>query len=203
MKKKGRNVSTLGQKMTRNTDKIRKIAFKLRGGLWTALYLGVLFLAGPASIPALAAGLILVAIGQSVRFWAAGCITRYRGENVGAERLVTWGPYALVRNPLYVGNGLIGAGWGILAGWKALLLFAAAFFVLYGVLIVPWEETFLRTKFGREYENYASRTGRFFPRKTVGFSLKGPFDHSVLWKSERHSLFVTLAGTAVLLFRVL
>ena len=99
MKKKGRNVSTLGQKMTRNTDKIRKIAFKLRGGLWTALYLGVLFLAGPASIPALAAGLILVAIGQSVRFWAAGCITRYRGENVGAERLVTWGPYALVRNP--------------------------------------------------------------------------------------------------------
>jgi len=186
-----------------NMNKIREIAFKLRGGLWTALYLAVLFLAKPVSVPALAAGLILVVIGQCVRFWAAGCITRYRGEKVGAVRLVTWGPYALVRNPLYVGNGLIGAGWGILAGWKALLLFAAAFFLLYGMLIVPWEETFLRTKFGREYENYASRTGRFFPRKTEGFSLKGCFDHSVLWKSERHSLYVTLAGTAVLLYRVL
>ena len=182
---------------------IRAAAFKLRGGLWTALCLGVFFLAEPVSAGAVTAGLLLVSLGQGVRFWAAGCITRYRGEQVRAERLVTWGPYALVRNPLYIGNGLIGAGWGLLAGWKALLLFAIAFLVIYGLLIIPWEEAFLRQKFGREYERYMERTGRLFPRRWNGEDLDGPFDLSILWKSERHSVFVTLAGTVLLLFRAL
>lgn len=181
---------------------LRAAAFKLRGGVWTAMFLAVLFVAEPASVRAIGGGLFFVALGQGIRFWAVGCITRYRGEKVGAEELVTWGPYGLVRNPLYVGNGLIGAGWGLLAGWKALLLFAVAFIVLYGLLIVPWEEAFLRGKFGEAYEEYMKRTGRFFPKKFSLEELNGPFDPSILWKSERYSVFVTLAGTILLLLRV-
>ena len=192
----------MSKKMTA-VNKIRAAAFKLRGGLWTALFLGVFFLAEPVPAGSITAGLFLVALEQGVRFWAAGCITRYRGEHVGAERLVTWGPYALARNPLYIGNGLIGAGWGLLAGWKALLLFAAAFFIIYGLLIIPWEESFLRGKFGRDYEHYMERTGRYFPKRWNPEDLDGPFDLSILWKSERHSVFVTLAGTVLLLFRAL
>ncbi len=179
----------------------RAAVFKLRGGLWTALFLAVLFLAGPVDSWALLTGLFFVALGQGIRFWAAGSILRYRGEQVGAQQLVTWGPYGLVRNPLYIGNGLIGAGWGMMAGWSAFMLFLLAFLFLYGVVIVPWEEAFLRQRFGAEYEGYVSRTGRFFPKKWTLEGLDGPFDMAVLWRSERHSVFVTLAGTALLLMK--
>lgn len=194
------------QAMTRKTTKLNKIraaAFKLRGGLWTVLFLAVLTTAERASLPAIGAGLVLVVLGQGLRFWAAGSIARYRGEEVGAQRLVTWGPYALARNPLYIGNGLIGAGWGLMAGWKALLLFAAAFFVIYCLLIIPWEEAFLRQKFGGQFEEYAARTGRFSPGRFSSGAVKGPFDASILWKSERYSALVTVAGTALLAARIL
>ncbi len=182
---------------------IRAAAFKLRGGLWTALFLAVWFVAKPASPLALMTGFTLVALGQLLRFWAVGCITRYRGEKVGAERLVTWGPYSLVRNPLYVGNGLIGLGWAVMAGPAAAALFCIAFFLLYNVLIVPYEEAFLRGKFGAAYEDYVKRVAPFFPRRWTLDGISGPFDRSVLWKSERHSLLVTVLGSVVLLFRVL
>lgn len=149
------------------------------------------------------AGLFFVSLGQALRFWAAGSVIRYRGEQVGAQKLVTWGPYALARNPLYMGNGLIGAGWGIMAGWEAFFLFAGAFALLYNLLIIPWEEEFLEGKFGAEYEDYQGRTGRFFPLRWSLSAIKGPFDPSILWKSERHSVYVTLAGTALLLLRVM
>jgi protein-S-isoprenylcysteine O-methyltransferase Ste14 len=183
--------------------KIRSTAFALRGGLWTALFLAVWFVAKPASKGAVAGGLALVVLGQLIRFWAVGCITRYRGERVGAERLVTWGPYGLVRNPLYVGNGLIGLGWAVLAGPTAIVIFCVAFILIYAVLIVPYEEQFLRGKFGAAYDDYAATTGRFFPKSWNPARLTGPFDRSVLWVSERHSLLVTVLGTALLLVRTL
>lgn len=189
--------------VTARLDRVRAAAFRLRGGLWTVLFLAVLAAAEGASPGAFGAGLGLVALGQGLRFWAAGSITRYRGEEVGAQRLVTWGPYALARNPLYIGNGLIGAGWGLMAGWKALLIFALAFFVIYCLLIIPWEEEFLGRKFGSAFDEYAARTGRFFPAKLPLPPLKGPFDSSILWKSERYSVLVTLLGTGLLAARIL
>ncbi len=184
-------------------NEIRAAAFRLRGGLWTALFMTVLAVAERQSFTASAWGLLLVILGQGLRFWAAGSIARYRGEEVGAQKLVTWGPYALSRNPLYIGNGLIGAGWGLMAGWKSLLMFAAAFWVLYCVLIIPWEEAFLSRKFGGAYEEYRARTGRFLPNVSPSGTVRGPFDFSVLWKSERYSALVTAAGTAVLAARIL
>ncbi|MFC2593742.1 MAG: isoprenylcysteine carboxylmethyltransferase family protein, partial [Fretibacterium sp.] len=71
----------------------RQKIFKLRGGIWTVLFLMILFLARP-TLRSVLLGLPLVLLGQGWRFWAVGCIGRYRGEVVGAERLVTWGPYA-------------------------------------------------------------------------------------------------------------
>ncbi|NLM71968.1 MAG: isoprenylcysteine carboxylmethyltransferase family protein [Synergistaceae bacterium] len=181
---------------------LRATVFKLRGGLWAALFLLVLLVASPTSPAFQAVGLTLVFLGQALRLWAAGCITRYRGEKVGAQKLATWGPYAIVRNPLYVGNWLIGAGWGLLAGWTALVVFVVSFWLVYCVAIVPFEEEFLSQTFGEEYARYAVRTGRFIPRSLVIEDLFGPFDISVLWRSEVHSLLVTLIGTAVLLWHV-
>ena len=186
-------------------QKLRAWAFKQRGGIWTVLFLVILVLARP--LPGrIVPGLILVLLGQLLRFWGAGCITLYRGEEVKAQRLATWGPYALVRNPLYVANGLLGLGCAWMSGNVPTLVFATAFYVLYGVLIVPHEEAFLARKFGQEYEDYKKRVGRFVPknfsREALSHVGAGGYDASILLKSEIHSLLVTVVGTALILSRL-
>lgn len=176
-------------------------AFKMRGGLWTFLFAVIVFLARP-TLHSIAAGLFPVVIGQLWRFWAAGTIGRYRGEKVGAERLATHGPYALMRNPLYFGNGLIGLGWAIMAGPWAVAVFAAGFIVIYVMIIIPHEESFLSERFGAEYDEYRRRVGMFFP-KSLPLRLRGPFDASILWRSERHTVVTTVVGTLLIALKML
>jgi protein-S-isoprenylcysteine O-methyltransferase Ste14 len=175
-------------------------AFKYRGAVWTGLFLIMLFLAYPTKASILC-GVPLCALGQALRCWATGCIGRYRGEIVGAEELVTWGPYAFSRNPLYIANGLIGLGWGIMAGWLAVAVFLPLYCLLYAGLIIPHEESFLAERFSDEYERYKARTKRYFsiPKQSA---IHGPFSPFILWKSERHSLWTLLIGTAFLILKM-
>jgi len=177
---------------------IRAKAFHLRGGIWTILFAAILFLAHPTKA-AIACGIPLVVLGQALRFWAAGSIGRYRGESVGALALTTWGPYAFVRNPLYAGNALIGLGWGVMAGPLPTAVFVITFVLLYTVLIVPHEESFLLKKFGDEYIRYKERTGGFFPKGWPGGRISGPFDSKILWVSEVHSLLTTVVGSLLII----
>lgn len=181
------------------------LAFKYRGGVWTALFFAILVVAHPIA-SRIWAGIVFVILGQIVRFWSAGCIKLYRGETVKAQELATWGPYALVRNPLYVGNGLIGLGLAWISGNIALVIFIVTFYVLYGLLVVPYEEAFLLQKFGAEYEDYKKRVGRFFPRslskETIEHIKMGSFDFSILKKSEIHSVWIHAAATALIISKL-
>ena len=59
-------------------------------------------------------GLAVLVAGESLRLWAVGHIggrSRTRGETVGA--LETGGPFGLLRNPLYLGNGGIALALGL------------------------------------------------------------------------------------------
>lgn len=179
-------------------NKLRKLAFKLRGGVWTALFIAILIVAKPTN-SSMFWGLSLVVLGQILRFWAVGTIQKYRGEEVKADRLVTWGAYSLARNPLYVANGLIGAGWSIMAGGAAFIIFAVTYIVLYVWLIIPHEEDFLRGKFGVEYVDYCRKTGRFFPKSMP--CLGGSYSPQILLKSERHSLIMTIVGSILILLK--
>lgn len=176
-------------------DDLRAWTFRMRGGIWTVLAL-LLLLLGKAGEGFLVSGIIVVLLGQALRFWAAGSIEGYRRETVNAGLLVTWGPFGIVRNPLYLGNGLIGLGWSLMSGPVSVLVFCGAFVFLYGFLIIPHEEAFLKERFGENYLEYMARTPRLVPVWfPVWDRLKGPFEPSRLWKSERHSVYVTLAGT--------
>ena len=159
---------------------MREFVFKMRGGIWTLLFLGVLFMVGASSLEQKYACLVLVVLGQMWRCWSAGCIGLYRGENVKANRLATRGAYALMRNPLYFGNYVIGLGWSILAGVKGVIIFTVSFWVLYVLVIIPHEESFLRGKFGHDYEDYCSRVGRFLPYSLRLEDVFGGFDPSVI-----------------------
>jgi len=181
--------------------KFGDLVFKLRGGIWTILFLVMLLMAVP-TWKSFCIGSIFLVIGQLLRFWAVGCIRKYRGEEIKADKLATTGAYAIARNPLYFANGLIGIGWGIISGWYALLFFIIAFLIVYVFIIIPREEAFLREKFGTEYVDYCGKTGRFYP-KTWPIRIKCvDYDFHVLWKSERYSLFMTILGTVLLSVKI-
>jgi len=146
-----------------------------------------------------------VLAGQLLRLWAAGSICCYRGEKVKAERLVTWGPFGWIRNPLYLGNGLIGLGWSLMTGYLLMSMVYIFFFVLlYMGIIIPHEERFLEGKFGEAYLRYRAETPMLMPRR---FPQKADFQASfhtiILWKSERHSLYITILGTMLFFIKYL
>ena len=178
---------------------MREWAFKMRGGLWTLLFVVILFALEPASYPRVCACLAFVVLGQAWRCFAAGYIGLYRGESVKAQKLATYGPYALMRNPLYFGNFLIGFGWSIMAGVKGMIIFAVCFYVLYVLVIIPHEESFLRSKFGGEYEDYCKRVKRFWPARLNTDSLRGNFDAKIIMKSEIHTIISTIIGTLIII----
>lgn len=192
--------------MEKMKNNITEFIFKMRGGLWTLLFIIIFFNTKKTSLEIILISLILIIFGQLWRFWAAGSIKFYRGEKLRAENLTTWGPYALMRNPLYFGNFFIGLGWSIIAGLKAIIIFIICFYILYIKIIIPLEENFLFEKFGNEFLNWKNFTGRFFPKK-ISFenikNIKGNFDFEILFKSEIHTLLTTLIGTCLIIIRSL
>jgi protein-S-isoprenylcysteine O-methyltransferase Ste14 len=155
-----------------------------------------------------AAGLTLVVAGELLRLWAvghAGSLTRTR--NVGADRLVTTGPYAFVRNPLYTGNMLIYCGM-VLAmspSWPWLLLLVFIWFLWQYTLIVQLEEGKLITLFGDEYEQYRKHVPRIIPRlmpwRVEGEDTKSTMDWKRAFRSERRTQEAILV-TVLLIFIV-
>ena len=96
------------------------------------------------TVPEATWGLALIALGEAVRLWAAshiGRISRTREAGVGA--LVTSGPYRFVRNPLYVGNTMMAAGFGALSH-PALALAWGVLTAAFYVPIARWEQAQLR-----------------------------------------------------------
>ena len=123
--------------------------------------------ANPAS---LVVGFLIALLGELIRFWGvswAGSETRTTG-GVGGTNLIISGPFAYVRNPLYVGNILMYFGLGIMsfALFPYLQVIAISFFILQYHLIVGEEESFLEKKFGEQFKRFVENVPRFFPRLT-------------------------------------
>ena len=152
------------------TDRIfdaRKIMFSLRS--YTPLpFLVLMVVFARPSIVSIVSGFVLVILGECVRFWGvsiAGAETRTTGT-VGGTYLITNGPFAYVRNPLYVGNMLVYIGVGVMsmALFPWLIVAAAGWFFLQYTIIITGEEEYLRTRFGEAYGAYCREVHRFVPR---------------------------------------
>ena len=107
----------------------------------------------------LAMGAPVSVLGLLLRGWAAGHLAKN-------QRLATGGPYALTRNPLYLGSALVAAG--LLAASRQpelAVLFTAAFALVY-LPAIELEEQHLRKLFP-EYEGYAQHVPR------LGFRIPG------------------------------
>ena len=114
-----------------------------------------LYFASPDSL-SLAIGVPVAFAGLLLRGWAAGHLEKNR-------QLAVSGPYSLVRNPLYLGTLIVGAGFAIAARrWELGVLFALVFGGVY-LPVIELEEQHLRELFP-SYGAYASRVPVLLPR---------------------------------------
>ena len=164
---------------------IGAVLFRHRGWL-PLLFLGIpLVMPGSTSPFRWDVGLALIIIGEGIRLAgvaAAGTVTRRRSRNV--QRLVSYGIFAWVRNPLYVGNFLIWMGFVTISG---VLWFLAAAVLLFAVefqLIVRYEEGVLESIFGREYLDYKNCTPRWIPKPPKGEVPPGEYHWGEAFRSE-------------------
>ena len=111
---------------------------------------------------AVAASLLLVLPGLWLRGYAAGYVKKNR-------ELTQTGPYAYVRNPLYLGSILIAAGFALaLLSWIVAAALAAMFLIIY-IPVIASEERFLRAAFV-DFDQYCRRVPRLVPRFTAASS---------------------------------
>ncbi len=118
----------------------------------------------PGSVPRAWIGGAVVAIGVALAVWALVTF-RKAGTHVEPYKptttVVAHGPFALTRNPIYLGMllGQIGLAIGFDSLW-ALAMLVPLFLVLrYGV--IAREEAYLERKFGSAYLDYKARTRRW------------------------------------------
>ncbi len=160
------------------------VLFRNRGWLPVPFLLVPLLARGEMTFRTTAIGLALMVLGEAWRIWGvatAGTVTRRRSREV--EKLVSHGPFAWSRNPLYVGNFSIWMGVITLSGVLWFLPVAVLIFAVEYYYIVRYEEGVLETIFGAEYLAYKARTPRWFPRPP-GDGDSGEFYWAEAWRSE-------------------
>jgi len=139
--------------------------------------------------------LALVVLGLSLRAWAGGSAGGHtRTATLEAPRLATGGPYAYVRNPIYLATIVLGLGMvGLLGDPWMFVLCVGAFALLY-VTIVPAEERFLRSRFGLAYERYCAEVPRLIPRlRPWSGATPAPFN----WRAARGEAHIALICAAI------
>jgi len=149
----------------RPSARIGAVLFRHRGWLPVPFLLVPLLARGAMGPRHWILGFALIVLGEAIRLAgvaAAGTVTRRRSRTV--QRLVTYGIFSWMRNPLYVGNFLIWIGFTVISGVLWFIPVAVVLFAIEYTLIVRYEEGVLESIFGQEYLAYKSRTPRWFPR---------------------------------------
>jgi protein-S-isoprenylcysteine O-methyltransferase Ste14 len=127
------------------------------------LALWYLWMARPHSLRLFGWAAISVLAGCVLRSWAAGYLLK-------GKRVAVGGPYAYVRNPLYLGSFVMGAGFCLvlfqrpvpLTTWAFWGIFVLGFGLIYRAKALA-EETECVQTLGLEYESYRRKVPAFLP----------------------------------------
>jgi protein-S-isoprenylcysteine O-methyltransferase Ste14 len=112
-------------------------------------------------------GLVPVSVGIALLIWTfvTGLLNVYRMpekvEGLVPPYLVTSGPYALTRNPMYVGELALWLGWTILYGSVAVFITMVVLCALLEWVVLPREERTLEAQFGEVYRQYKTAAPRW------------------------------------------
>jgi len=110
-------------------------------------------------------GLPFIVAGETLRLWSLmhiGPTTRTRA--ICADRLIVSGPYAIIRNPLYLGNLLKVAGFVTIAGNFPFAVLVLCFYAFEYATVIPFEESFLQEKFPKDFADYCRKVPVFIPK---------------------------------------
>jgi protein-S-isoprenylcysteine O-methyltransferase Ste14 len=170
-------------------------------------FLIVMLIFAKPTLWSLLIGFLIALVGELIRFWGvgyAGGETRTTGP-VGGSKLVTNGPYAYVRNPLYLGNMLMYLGFGVMsmALFPYFQIIGLIYFFVQYYLIVTLEEDYLSRAFPDEYALYIKHVPRFIPRlKRYEFASNFKFDIKEALRSEKRTLqaFLLVVALNILIF---
>ncbi|MFQ5851621.1 MAG: methyltransferase family protein [Candidatus Binatia bacterium] len=120
-----------------------------------------------------AVGIASLIAGELLRVWAVSHGGKWmRSRRLKVPMLITTGPYAYIRHPIYAGNFLIGLGMVVVADALSFIPVFLILFVLQYHAVVSEEESFLSEQFGEEFNRYRARVPKYFP---VGISIRSSF----------------------------
>jgi len=157
--------------------------FLLSGFVWEYENDLVIWSVGPA----------MVLLGEALRLWAMRHIGRSaRTRKDKARKLVLTGPYALTRNPLYLGNHIVLLGFCVLSEllWFAPIALGICF--TFYSFIIRYEEELLTRKFGHDYLVYLARTSRWLSFPRLGKMLENGWREA--FYRERSTIYGILFG---------
>ena len=153
------------------------------------LVIGMILLvviADPGGFSIVAGGVVAI-LGEAIRVWASGHLIRN-------NEVTTSGPYAYLRDPLYLGRLLLLVGFCVMAwgySWVVLVIGLGVFFFSYMPRKYRKEMARLEELFGQEYREYASYTRSLLPRlKPYPHARKRAWSFDLFWKENREQYFV-------------
>lgn len=166
-----------------------------------AFVVALVLLAKPRPVE-VAIGFVIAALGETIRFWAAGHLLK-------TKELITSGPYRHTRNPLYLGRLLILTGLCIMChlpyygNWILLVAGYAVFFGYYLPRKERVEPARLRAVHGEAYDRYFKAVPALFPnlRPYAGGSNLGWSSDRLIRNREVWMVAGILAITLFLLWR--
>ena len=138
--------------------------------IWAALILAALYFIGASlgldgAPQSTAVGIVLIALGLAVSAWGVLTFRRAGTEVMPSsptnKTLVTHGPYAITRNPMYVGMVTLTLGIAFFVGAPLLYAAPVLLFLLDNFIIIPFEEAKMERQFGEAYRAYKARVRRW------------------------------------------
>ena len=110
-------------------------------------------------------GILPIIAGSIVSLWCSfDFIFIGKGTPVPTDppkKLVVFGLYRFVRNPMYIGILVLLFGEAVLFKSFILICYTACIFCLFQIFIIGFEEPSLHAQFGKEYEEYCSSVPRW------------------------------------------
>lgn len=115
------------------------------------------------------AAITVIAIGLAIylhtAFWGFALIGGGTPAPIAPTKtLVVRGLHGFVRNPMYLGVGLVIAGQAWLFHSRHIAIYLACFWAIAHLFVLLYEEPVLRRQFGEEYERYRASVPRWIPR---------------------------------------
>ena len=132
---------------------------RLRVALGWVFGMLVIVLAQPTG-RTIAIGMSIAALGEAIRFWAAGHLNKSR-------EVTSSGPYRWIGHPLYLGSTVMGIGLAVACASAAVAVLIGTYLATTLTAAIKSEEAYLRRAFGEQYDLYRSGVAEKRRRKAA------------------------------------